>query len=170
MASRRYPPSVDELRQQGIEHILVLPLYPQFSATTTGAIYDQVAALYRAARDVPSIAIVKHYHRQDLYIEALAQSVRAHWAEHGRAERLLLSFHGIPQRNVDRGDPYLQHCQATAQQLAARLQLDVDQYQVSFQSRFGARAMAAALYQCHFGAVGQCKIGIGRRHLPSFCS
>jgi ferrochelatase len=131
------PSVVDELRQQGVEHILVLPLYPQYSATTTGAIYDQVAALYRAARDVPSIGIVKHYHRHDLYIEALAQSVRAHWAEHGRAERLLLSFHGIPQRNVDRGDPYLQHCQATAQQLAARLQLDEEQCQVSFQSRLG---------------------------------
>jgi len=131
------PSVVDELRQQGVEHILVLPLYPQFSATTTGAIYDQVADLYRAARDVPSISIVKHYYAQDHYIEALAESVRAHWAEHGRAERLLLSFHGIPQRNVDRGDPYLQHCQATAQQLAARLQLDADQYQVSFQSRLG---------------------------------
>lgn len=128
---------VAELRGQGAEHILVLPLYPQYSATTTGAIYDQVAALYKTARDVPSIGIVKHYHRHALYLDALERSVRAHWAEHGRGERLLLSFHGIPQRNVDRGDPYLQHCRETAMQLAARLQLADDQYQISFQSRLG---------------------------------
>jgi ferrochelatase len=128
---------VDELREQGVEHILVLPLYPQFSATTTGAIYDQVAALFRAARDIPSISVVKHYHDHDRYLDALAQSVRAHWGEHGRAERLLLSFHGIPQRNVERGDPYWQHCQTTAQQLAERLQLGTEQYRVSFQSRLG---------------------------------
>jgi ferrochelatase len=128
---------VAELRAQGVEHILVLPLYPQFSATTTGAIYDQVAALFKAARDVPSIGVVKHYHRHPGYLDALEHSVRAHWAEHGRAERLLLSFHGIPQRNVDRGDPYLQHCRETAALLAARLQLDDEQCQIAFQSRLG---------------------------------
>jgi protoporphyrin/coproporphyrin ferrochelatase len=131
------PSVIDALQQQGIEHVLVLPLYPQFSATTTGAIYDQVAKLFREARDVPSISVVKHYHHHPLYIEALAQSVRAHWAQHGRAERLLLSFHGIPQRNVDRGDPYQRHCQETAQQIAAHLQLEAGQYLVSFQSRLG---------------------------------
>jgi protoporphyrin/coproporphyrin ferrochelatase len=128
---------VAELRGQGVEHILVLPLYPQFSATTTGAIYDQVAALFTSARDVPSIAVVKHYHRHPLYLDALERSVRAHWAEHGQAERLLLSFHGIPQRNVDRGDPYLQHCEETAQQLAARLELEPARCQIAFQSRLG---------------------------------
>jgi ferrochelatase len=128
---------VAELRAQGVEHILVLPLYPQFSATTTGAIYDQVAALFKAARDVPSIGVVKHYHRHPGYLDALENSVRAHWAAHGRAERLLLSFHGIPQRNIDRGDPYLQHCRETASMLAARLQLDDTQCQIAFQSRLG---------------------------------
>lgn len=128
---------VAELRAQGIEHMLVLPLYPQYSATTTGAIYDQVAALFAAARDVPSINIVKHYHRHPLYLDALERSVRAHWAEHGRGDRLLLSFHGIPQRNVDLGDPYYQHCRDTAAQLAERLQLAADAWQISFQSRLG---------------------------------
>jgi ferrochelatase len=125
------------LRAEGVEHILVLPLYPQFSATTTGAIYDQVAALFKTARDVPSIGVVKHYHRHPGYLDALERSVRGHWAEHGRAERLLLSFHGIPQRNIDRGDPYLQHCRETASMLAARLQLNADQCQIAFQSRLG---------------------------------
>lgn len=128
---------VAELREEGVERMLVLPLYPQYSATTTGAIFDQVAALFRKARDVPSISIVKHYHRHQLYLDALERSVRAHWAEHGRADRLLLSFHGIPQRNVDRGDPYFEHCRETATMLAARLQITDADYRISFQSRLG---------------------------------
>jgi protoporphyrin/coproporphyrin ferrochelatase len=128
---------VATLRQQGVEHVLVLPLFPQFSATSTGPIYDQVAALFRAQRDIPSISVVKHYHAHPLYIEALARSVTTHWAEHGRSERLLLSFHGIPQRNVDRGDPYFRHCQTTAGLLAERLSLRAEQWQIAFQSRLG---------------------------------
>jgi ferrochelatase len=128
---------VSELRASGIEHILVLPLYPQYSATTTGPIYDQVAALFQSQRDVPSISIVKHYYQHPLYTEALAQSVRAHWQQHGRAQRLLMSFHGIPKRNIELGDPYRDHCVATANQLAAALQLRDDEWQFSFQSRLG---------------------------------
>ena len=128
---------VASLRQQGVDHILVLPLFPQFSATSTGPIYDQVAALFRSHRDIPSIGIVKQYHAHPLYIEALANSVSAHWAAHGRGARLLMSFHGIPQRNVERGDPYFSHCKATAELLAARLQLGAHEWQISFQSRLG---------------------------------
>jgi len=128
---------VSELRASGIEHILVLPLYPQYSATTTGPIYDQVAALFQSQRDVPSISIVKHYYQHPLYTEALAQSVRVHWQQHGRAQRLLMSFHGIPKRNIELGDPYRDHCVATANQLAAALQLRDDEWQFSFQSRLG---------------------------------
>lgn len=128
---------VSELRASGVEHILVLPLYPQFSATTSGPIYDQVAALFQSQRDVPSISVVKHYYQHPLYIEALAQSVRAHWQQYGRAQRLLMSFHGIPKRNVDLGDPYRDHCYATAQRLADALQLCEGEWQISFQSRLG---------------------------------
>jgi ferrochelatase len=128
---------VAELRRGGVEHILVLPLYPQFSATTTGAVYDQVAALFQSSRDVPALGVVKDYHRHPLYIEALAQSVLRHWAEHGPAQRLLMSFHGIPQRNVERGDPYLRQCETTAALLAGRLGLGAEQWQIAFQSRLG---------------------------------
>lgn len=131
------PAVVAELEAQRVEHILVLPLYPQFSATTTGPIYDQVAALFQRSRDIPSIAVIKHYYEHPQYIAALAQSVREHWRQHGRAQRLLLSFHGIPQRNVERGDPYFAQCQATAERLADSLQLDAGQWQLSFQSRLG---------------------------------
>jgi ferrochelatase len=81
--------------------------------------------------------VVKQYHAHPLYIEALARSVTAHWAQHGRGRRLLMSFHGIPQRNVERGDPYLAQCQATAEQLAQRLSLTAEQWRISFQSRLG---------------------------------
>lgn len=128
---------VAELRAQQVEHILVLPLYPQFSATSSGAIFDQVAALWQTSRDIPSLNLIKHYHAHPLYIEALAQSVLAHWQQHGRAQKLLMSFHGIPQRNVELGDPYRAHCEATATLLAQRLQLDREQWQLTFQSRLG---------------------------------
>lgn len=128
---------VASLQQQGVEHILILPLYPQFSATTAGPIYDKVAHLFERSRDIPSISVVKDYHAHPLYIEALAQSVTRHWAQHGRAERLLLSFHGIPRRNVDRGDPYEKQCRITAARLAERLGLEAEQWHIAFQSRLG---------------------------------
>lgn len=128
---------VDRLYKNGAEHILVLPLYPQYSATTTAAVIDQLAAFTGSVRDIPSINVVKNYHNHPLYIEALAQSVEEHWRQHGRAERLLLSYHGIPRRNVDLGDPYEQQCRETSERLAARLQLMPDQWSISYQSRLG---------------------------------
>ncbi len=129
--------AIDELLAGGAEHILVLPLYPQFSATTTGPIYDRVAALFRSRRNIPSIAVLKQYCDYPPYIEALAQSVREHWRQHGRAQRLLMSFHGIPRRNVELGDPYREQCETTARLLAQRLELSAEQWALSFQSRLG---------------------------------
>jgi protoporphyrin/coproporphyrin ferrochelatase len=131
------PTVVDELCAQGIEHILVLPLYPQFSATTTGAIYDRIASIFQTRRNIPSINVIKHYFDHPLYIRALAQSVRAHWEKNGRAERLLMSFHGIPRRNVELGDPYREQCEATAKSLADTLGLRANEWSLSFQSRLG---------------------------------
>ncbi len=131
------PNMIDELCAQGIEHIFVLPLYPQFSATTTGPIYDRVANLFQTRRNIPSITVLKQYFDHPLYIEALAQSVRAHWQQHGRAQRLLMSFHGIPRRNVDLGDPYRAQCEATARLLAQNLKLSDAEWSLSFQSRLG---------------------------------
>ncbi len=126
-----------KLEAQGIEQHIVLPLYPQYSATTTGSIYDQVAAIIRQRRNIPNIHVVKQYFDDPLYIEALAGSVMNHWQKKGRADCLLMSFHGIPQRNVDLGDPYYQQCKQTAELLAERLNLSAEQWKVSFQSRLG---------------------------------
>ncbi|SDZ87617.1 ferrochelatase [Microbulbifer marinus] len=128
---------VDGLRREGFESFIVFPLYPQYSATTTAAIYDQVAQIFRSSRDIPDISVVKDYYQNSHYIRALASSVRDHWEKRGPAEKLLLSFHGIPKANIKKGDPYYRQCSETAEHLAAELGLRAEQWQVSFQSRFG---------------------------------
>lgn len=133
----RLAKQVDELRQQGIERFFVLPLYPQYSATTTASIYDQFAAIISQSRDIPDITINKQYYDHPLYVSALATSIREFRQAQGSGDRLLLSFHGIPQRCVDLGDPYLTHCRATAEAVAGQLQLDNTAWGMSFQSRLG---------------------------------
>ena len=128
---------VADLRQRGVESFTVLPLYPQYSATTTGAIYDQVAAIVRSERNVPDIRVVHDYFQHPRYIEALANSVREHWEAHGQAEKLMMSFHGIPVANVRKGDPYHQQCLGTAEMLAKALALPRNRWEITFQSRFG---------------------------------
>lgn len=128
---------VAELRAQGIEKFLLLPLYPQYSGTTTGAIYDQLAKLVVGSRYVPDLQVVRHYcYRQD-YISALAQSITNHRAQHGSGDLLLFSFHGIPKACIDRGDPYFEQCAYTANAVAEALNLSGSQWKLCFQSRFG---------------------------------
>lgn len=121
----------------GVERFIVLPLYPQYSATTTAAVYDQIARYTLAARDIPDIHVIKYYFDRPEYIETLAASVRNHWNQTDRPERLLMSFHGIPQRNVELGDPYQRHCLQTAELLAEELGLRSSEWSLGFQSRFG---------------------------------
>ena len=126
-----------ELRQAGVENMLVLPLYPQFSSSTTAAVYDRLASGLKGCPHLPETRWVNEYHQHPLYIQALANSVKEYWAEHGQGNKLLMSFHGIPQRYEDRGDPYPSQCRATAKALADTLNLKDDQWFCAFQSRFG---------------------------------
>jgi ferrochelatase len=128
-----------ELRRAGARRILVLPLYPQYSATTTASTFDAVAAELRRWRWLPEVRFVNHYHDEPAYIDALAASVQAFQAANGMPDRLLMSFHGIPRDYFMAGDPY--HCEShkTARLLAAKLGLDKTQWQLSFQSRLGPR-------------------------------
>ena len=128
---------LDALQQLGCDRIAVLPLYPQFSATTSATVFDKISDIYRQRRDMPSLNWIADYHDSPGYIQALANSVHQHWEQHGRAERLLMSFHGLPQRNVDEGDPYQKQCQITGQLLAQALELETDQWALTYQSRFG---------------------------------
>ncbi|GJI97794.1 ferrochelatase [Duganella caerulea] len=141
MAMRYGSPSLPEvlskLKADGVERILVLPAYPQYSGTTTGSIYDAVFDHYGTVRNIPELRFVRNYHDHDGYIRALRDSVQAHWDAHGRPDKLVLSFHGVPKRTLMLGDPYHCECLKTARLLAAALKLTPDQYVVTFQSRFG---------------------------------
>ncbi len=129
--------ALEGLRRQGLERLLVLPLYPQACGATTASTFDALARALAAWRRVPALRFVAGYHDHPGYLEALAASLRRHWAEHGRGERLLLSFHGMPERTRAAGDPYHRQCQETARLLAERLGLPPGSWQVAFQSRFG---------------------------------
>jgi ferrochelatase len=140
-AMRYGQPSVasglDALKAAGCTRILVLTAYPQYSAATTASVADAVFAWGRTVRNLPELRLVRNYHDQPEYIAALAASVRRHWQAHGRPNVLLLSFHGMPARTLEKGDPYHCECHKTARLLAEALGLSADQYRVTFQSRFG---------------------------------
>ncbi|HXE77131.1 MAG TPA: ferrochelatase [Rhodanobacter sp.] len=141
LAMRYGEPAVEttmaRLQREGVRRLLVLPLYPQYSATSTGSVIDAVADGLKALRWPPELRLVNDYHDDPGHIEALAASIRESWRRHGRGERLLLSFHGIPERYARLGDPYPEQCQATANLLRGRLGLGADELQLSFQSRVG---------------------------------
>lgn len=125
------------MAERGIRRIVVLPLYPQYSATTSGAVFDALARELMTWRDLPELRFVRDYHVDPVWVQAIADSIRAHWQSHGRGERLLFSFHGIPQRFANAGDPYPQQCQASADAIAAALGLAPGDWALTFQSRFG---------------------------------
>jgi protoporphyrin/coproporphyrin ferrochelatase len=128
---------LDKLTAAGCDRILVLPAYPQYSGATTASIFDAVFSHYARVRNVPELRLIKHYHDQEGYVRALQKAVFAYWDMHGRPDKLVMSFHGVPKRTLLLGDPYHCECQKTARLLAKQLQLSPDQYQVTFQSRFG---------------------------------
>lgn len=132
--------SLDRLRAAGCERIVVLPLYPQYAASTTASTLDALGAWLQRTRHIPEVRYVKDFYDHPAYIDALAANLRRHWEAHGRAERLVLSFHGLPRYTRERGDPYHDQCHKTAHRLAQTLGLNVRDYEVTFQSRFGAGA------------------------------
>ena len=125
------------LKAAGVRRILVLPLYPQYCAATTASVVDAVAAWSQRTRTLPELRFVNAYHDDPGYIDALARRVSDHWMVHGRGERLVMSFHGVPARSLTLGDPYHCACRKTARLLAERLTLKPGQWIVTYQSRFG---------------------------------
>lgn len=132
------PSVLDKLKVAGAQRILILPLYPQYAGSTTASTEDAVAAWLKRQAQPPRIDWVREYPTDAAYIGALADSIRDHWQTHGRSGKLVMSFHGIPKRSVDKGDPYADQCHATAKSLAAALDLTADEWLATFQSRFGA--------------------------------
>ncbi|MCG8488349.1 MAG: ferrochelatase [Chromatiales bacterium] len=131
--------TLKQLRERNIQRLLVLPLYPQYSATTTASIFDAVSAELQQWRWIPEVRFIQRYHHESDYIDALSRQIADYRATHGDAEKLLFSFHGIPKDYYDAGDPYPDQCRATAQAVVDRLGLNDDQWLLAFQSRFGAQ-------------------------------
>jgi protoporphyrin/coproporphyrin ferrochelatase len=131
------PSALQQLHALNVRRLLVLPLYPQYSASTTASTFDALAATLTRWRWVPELRFVSRYHDEPGYIGSLAASIQEHWAAHGRGEHLVMSFHGVPRRYLDSGDPYHCQCLKTARLLAARLGLEDGSWSATFQSRFG---------------------------------
>ncbi|MBD8007797.1 MULTISPECIES: ferrochelatase [Acinetobacter] len=126
-----------QVSAQPQEHVILFPLFPQYSATSTAPLYDAVAKWVVQQRNLPGLTVIRDYYQHPLFIQSLAQSVRDYQAIHGQPEKLLMSFHGIPQPYADKGDPYADRCRITGKLVAEALGLNEDQYAISFQSRFG---------------------------------
>ncbi len=129
--------ALDKMLAQGVRKLVVLPLYPQYSASTTASTFDAISADFQQRRWLPDLRFISNYADDPAYIEALAQRVERHWSEKGRADKLILSYHGVPKRYLVNGDPYHCQCLKTSRLLGERLGLDSSAYLTTFQSRFG---------------------------------
>lgn len=128
---------LDKLFQQGVRKLLVLPLYPQYCASTTGSTFDAIAQDFMLRRWLPDFKFISHYHDNHDYIAAVAEKIKSHREQHGSADKLIFSYHGIPKRYLLNGDPYHCECYKTSRLIAEYLGLQQDQYLTTFQSRFG---------------------------------
>jgi len=143
LAMRYGNPSIkkglEKLHEANATRILILPLYPQYSATTTASTFDAVAEVLKTWRWLPEIRMINHYHDYPNYINALANSIKAHWENNAKPDKLLFSFHGLPKHYFEAGDPYYCECHKTARLVAETLELKDEEWQLTFQSRFGPR-------------------------------
>jgi ferrochelatase len=140
-AMRYGSPSIKSVTQnmleQGVRQLLVLPLYPQYSGATNGSTFDALGGVLRQTRWIPDVRFISHYHDFGPYIDALVKSIESHWASNGRADKLIFTYHGIPKRYLTSGDPYHCECYKTSRLIAEKLGLAKEEYMVTFQSRFG---------------------------------
>ena len=129
--------ALDQLRDKGCDEIIVLPLYPQYSKTTTASTFFEISEIIKKWQISPEILLINNYHNNDSYIDTLVSSITTFQDENGVPDKLLISYHSIPHRYVNNGDCYYEHCQTTTRLLVKKLQLDDDDYEICFQSIFG---------------------------------
>lgn len=153
------------LRERGCRRVLLLPLYPQYSAAGTASTFDAVAAELKSWRSIPELRTINEYHDNPAYIAALAASIRDFWQAHGQPEKLLISLHGYPKRYCDQGDPYYEQCKATAALLARALDLTSERWQLTFQSKFGREEWLTPATNTTLIALAQG----GTRHVDVVC-
>jgi ferrochelatase len=149
---------LDALKAEGTTRILIVPAYPQYSATTTASVFDAVYTWAQRTRTLPEFRFINHYHDHPHYIAALAAKVERYWKTHGEPDTLVMSFHGIPQRSLTLGDAYHCECYKTARLLAEALRLEKDQYKVTFQSRLGRAQWLQPYTEPTLIAMGQAGI------------
>lgn len=142
VAMRYGNPSVQSkitaLHDKGVRKIIAIPLYPQYSGATNGSTFDAIGKALSKQRWVPNLNFISDYYERDSYIKAIGDSILAHWEKHGRKQKLIMTFHGVPKKYITRGDPYESQCINSAQRIAEYLQLQEDDWKLVFQSRFGA--------------------------------
>ena len=131
--------ALEKLRAVNAKRILILPLYPQYSAATTASTFDAIADVLKTWRSIPEIRMVNNYYEDDGYITAIANSIEQYWQNNSKAKKLLFSFHGLPKDYVDAGDSYFDECHATANLIAEKMNLKKEEWIITFQSRFGPR-------------------------------
>lgn len=156
---------LDALKADGATRILILPLYPQYSGTTTASVFDAVYAWAARTRHVPELRFVNRYHDHPGYIDALARSIEAHWKANGQPDKLVMSFHGVPERTRTLGDPYFCESMKTGRLLAERLGLRDERYVLTFQSRFGKAKWLEPYTQPTVEALGKA----GTRRVDVVC-
>jgi ferrochelatase len=149
-----------ELRERNCNRIVVIPMYPQYAESTTASVKDALDRALRKWKPAPQVRFVEDFHDHVAYAKAVAKSVNDYWFKHGRPDRLLMSFHGLPQRNVDRGDPYQSQCLETARRVATELGWNDKRTLVTFQSRFGAQEWLKPYTDRTLEALG--REGVGR--------
>lgn len=153
------------LKQKGIDKLLILPLYPQYSSTTTASVFDAVTKALRHCPNIPEIRFIKDYHEDSLYIDALVKQVRGNVDLNDEKQHLVISFHGLPERYCENGDPYREQCEKTAQLLVASMGLDKSQYSVCFQSRFGKAKWLEPSTENTVKAL----VNEGKKHIAVLC-
>ena len=149
-----------ELRLRGCARVLVLPLYPQYAASTTASVEDELARNLRRMDGPPEVRVVRDFHAHVAYVKAIAKAVNDYWMRHGRPDRLLMSFHGLPQAEIRKGDPYEAQCRESARLIAIELGWNDARTLVSFQSRFGAQEWLKPYTADTLAALG--REGVGR--------
>lgn len=130
---------IKALHEAGVRNVIAIPMYPQYSGSTNGSTFDALGKAFAKQRWVPNLDFVSDYYQHDGYIQAIGDSINAHWAAHGKKQKLVMSFHGVPKKFTQRGDPYEWQCKESAKRIADYLNLSDDEWVLVFQSRLGAQ-------------------------------
>lgn len=150
--------AIANLKARNCNRILLFPLYPQYAGSSSASAIDEAMRALLRARNMPEIRTIRDYHAHPAYINAVAESIRLHWQQHGKPEKLVMSFHGVPRRTCDLGDPYYKQCLTSGKLIAQALGLTEDQYLIAFQSRFGAAEWLQPYFAPEIEALGKQKL------------